>query len=168
MFHCPKCNISLKKSAGQFGVFWLCPACSGKAVSLSILRRFIPVPIVNEFWSRVKSKEFPEKKECPACNLLMSEVPIKQADKTIYIDICKKCYFIWFDANEFESLPRSEVYEVKAEEQLPLKAREALAKLEIEFLAKKQRQEDAVNEGRWQQNKDLLIDTALYMVFNLL
>ncbi len=168
MFFCPKCKIPLKKSSGPFGFFWLCPNCSGKAVSISILRKSVPASIVNEFWSRVKSKEFPEKKYCPACDQLMSEVPIVHGEKSIYIDICKKCNFIWFDSNEFESLPRTEIYEVKEKEQLPMKAREALAKLEIEFMAKKQRQEDAVNEQRWQHNKYLIIDTAFYMIFNLL
>ena len=166
MFHCQKCNIALKKCSNQFGFFWLCQNCEGKAVSLTILRRFVPVPIINEFWSKVKSKEFPEKRDCPVCNLLMSEVPIGQGSDTIYLDICKKCCFIWFDANEFESLPRSEIYEVRQDEQLPLKAREALAKLEIDFLARKHRHEYEANEQRWQNNKDMLIDTVLYMIFN--
>ena len=168
MFYCPTCKRPLKKSSGMFGVFWLCPSCSGKAVSLSILRMSAPPVIVNEFWTRVKSQEYSHKKECPACKSAMSEVPIMKGEKAVYVDICKKCFFIWFDYKKFESIPQDEIYEVTEEESLPLKAREALAKLEIEFMAKKQRQEDELNEWRWKQKKDLLIDMAFYIIFNLL
>ena len=166
MFFCPKCNIPLKKSSGLFGAFWLCQGCSGKAISLSVLRQSAPASIVNEFWSRVKSNDFPEKKNCPACKLPMSEVPIMKGEKSVCIDICKKCYFIWFDANEFESVPEDEIYEIQEKEQLPLHAREALAKLQIKFLADKRRKEEKYEEMARREKTNMLIDLAMYIIFH--
>ncbi len=141
IYICPKCNITLKQSSGPFGVFWLCPNCSGKAVSLSVLRQSAPASIVKEFWLSVRSKEFPQKKKCPACSSSMTEVPIMQGEKTVFIDICKKCNFIWFDAKEYESLPQVEIPKEKAEN-LSIEAREALAKYKIECMAAERERED--------------------------
>ncbi len=140
IYVCPKCDITLKKNSGPFGVFWSCPNCSGKAVSLSVLRQSTPVSIVKAFWLEVKSKEFTGKKKCPSCNLPMSEIPIMQKEKTIYLDICKKCNFIWFDTKEFESLPQVEIPKKKLEK-LPDEAREALARYEIERIAEERKRE---------------------------
>jgi membrane associated rhomboid family serine protease len=62
----------------------------------------------------------------------MLEIPIMERDKVEYLDICKHCYLVWFDPNEFESLPKVEVPEPKAEEKLPIKAQEALVRLQLE------------------------------------
>jgi Zn-finger nucleic acid-binding protein len=162
IYVCPKCDITLKKSSGPFGIFWLCPNCSGKAVSISVLRHSVPDSIVNEFWLRVKSKEFPEKKKCPSCNRLMSEVPIMQGEKTIFLDICKKCSLIWFDSKEFESLPHVEIPKEKLEK-LPLNAREALVKLQIDKIQKKYESEEKI-ESLNPGVRDL-IDIVFYLMF---
>lgn len=37
----------------------------------------------------------------------MVEVPIIPGkDRTVCLDVCTNCYFIWFDPLEFESLPK--------------------------------------------------------------
>lgn len=166
MYNCPTCRIPLKRNSGLFGVSWICPACSGKGVSLSILRKAVPNPVVNEFWRKVKSQEYSRKRRCPACKSPMSEVPVLKKEKDIYLDVCETCYFIWLDANEFESLPKNEISGAKEKEQLPLKARKALAKLEIESLANKQRKENKVNDRLWQEGIELLIDAALIAFFS--
>jgi len=37
----------------------------------------------------------------------MTEVPIAaREDKIAHLDVCTGCHFVWFDAREFETLPR--------------------------------------------------------------
>jgi membrane associated rhomboid family serine protease len=65
----------------------------------------------------------------------MRAVSVSVADEapSVGVDVCPRCYFVWFDASEFEALPapkRREAEEVK----LPLDVRLALAKAEVEAL----------------------------------
>ncbi len=64
----------------------------------------------------------------------MAEVPIIATEgKTTYLDVCTHCHFVWFDAQEFEGLPKIPP-ELPKFEALPLKAREALALAHLEAL----------------------------------
>ena len=55
----------------------------------------------------------------------------------IKVDVCRLCHFVWFDAKEVENLvPRAAA---RPKPEIPQKAREAIAMLEIERLAKEAR-----------------------------
>jgi hypothetical protein len=64
---------------------------------------------------------------------MMTEVPIIIKEETQYLDVCAGCYFIWFDPQEFEHLPKLEPAEPEGAA-LPLEARQALARARLEIL----------------------------------
>ncbi len=133
MYYCPSCKIQLNKRISPFGIVWSCPQCSGKAISIHVIRKAIPQSIINKIWQRAKSGGYKSYRNCPICMKDLPEVPIINDDKTICLDVCTKCYFVWFDCKEYESLPKVEIPKT-AEEELPPEAREALAIFKIKSM----------------------------------
>ena len=167
MYYCPTCGIPLNRDMNPYGIFWECPNCTGHAFTLSILRQAVPEPIVKEFWLKIRSREYPTRRLCPACKAAMSEVPIMPANQSIYLDICKACNLIWFDPCEFESLPKIEISEDKLEK-LPQEVKEAIAKHQLERMLEEQRKADEI-EGRIREEKIyLLINIAIRVIYNLI
>ena len=109
MYYCPTCRIPLKKSSNQFGIFWACPSCNGRATSIHVLRKAIPQEIVNKLWQRAMSGQYEKFRICPVCRKDLPEVPVISNEKTICLDVCTKCCFVWFDYSEYESLPKVEI-----------------------------------------------------------
>ena len=141
MLTCPSCKTSLNKNGNKFGLFWVCPSCDGRAVTLEVVRKAIPRPMVNRLWQRARSGQYEGTRQCPACRRRMPEVPILSREKTEYIDICSKCHFIWFDPHEFEHLPKVEIKQSQSQP-LSMEAREALALARLESLKKEQVQQE--------------------------
>jgi len=135
MFTCPQCSVTLsKRMSPSLGLTWVCPSCRGRAVTLDLLRRVVPQPLVNRLWQRARSGPYGSTQKCPACNRRMAEVPIIATEgKTTCLDVCTHCHFVWFDTQEFEGLPKIPP-ELPKSEALPLKAREALALAHLEAL----------------------------------
>ncbi len=140
MFECPECHIDLKKIDGKPGVYWLCPSCGGRAATVSLLRRLIPKDVVNSMWQKAWSEDNPCLRNCPSCNKPMREVPAGAGDSQFKLDVCTICQTIWFDANEYESLPQK-MRELTFEERLPPAARELVALNRV-----KQIREESVEE----------------------
>ena len=164
MYYCPTCNIELMKSSNPFGIYWSCPICSGKAISLSVIRQAIPKPIIGEFWRKVISKEHPQKKACPACKKLMSEVPIDINNEVFeYLDICKTCFFIWFDPDEFEVLPQVEIPE-EVIETLPYEVRLAFAKYHIESVATEREKEIEAEQVKKEIKIEIIVAATLFII----
>lgn len=111
------------------GVFWRCPSCAGRSATIALLRKSVPAKVVNAVWQAARSGAFPAGHACPACTGRMAEVP---ADgKRLFIDVCARCQFVWFDAGEeagMPTLPRTPSWE----ETIPPEARQRLAVLEVE------------------------------------
>jgi membrane associated rhomboid family serine protease len=75
----------------------------------------------------------------------MAEVPILAAqDKTLHLDVCTGCHFVWFDTREFEALPKTPPKPSEKEALSPA-AKEALALAQVEAI-----------KGQW---KDTLTDS---------
>jgi Zn-finger nucleic acid-binding protein len=147
-----------------YGIFWECPNCAGHALTLSILRQSVPEPIVKEFWRRIKYREYPSKRLCPACKAVMSEVPILPADQSLYLDVCKTCNLIWFDPYELEALPKVEISEENLEE-LPQELKEVIAKHELGRLCEEQRKADEREGGEREEKIYFLINIAIRLVY---
>ncbi len=146
MFTCPSCKTSLNKNGITFGLFWVCPSCNGRALTLEVIRKTIPRPMVNLLWQRVRSGQYAGTRQCPACKRRMLEIPIINKEKTEYIDVCTSCHLIWFDPHEFEHLPKVEIQKSQ-EPLLSTKAREALARARLEVLRKEQKHQEMSNSS---------------------
>ncbi len=141
MFTCPDCKTTLNKNGNTFGLFWVCPSCDGRALTIEVIRKAIPRQMVNRLWQRARSKEYAETRKCPACKQRMPEVPIIVKEKTEYIDVCTKCHFIWFDPHEFEHLPKVEIQKSQGPP-LSIEAREALARARLDVLRTEQQHKE--------------------------
>lgn len=144
MFTCPSCKTSLNKSGNIFGLFYVCPSCDGRAVTLEVVRKIIPRPMVNRLWQRARSGQYEGTRQCPVCRRRMPEVPILSSEKTEYIDVCTGCRIIWFDPQEFECLPKVDTQKPQ-EPLLSIEARQALALERLELLKKEQEQNDQMS-----------------------
>ena len=135
MFTCPHCNATLiRRKSPVLGLVWVCPSCRGRAMTLELLRRAVPQPMVNRLWQRARSGEHPVNRSCPACKRRMAEVPVAlDADRTLHLDVCTGCHVVWFDPREFESLPKLPPKPVE-KEQLSPEAREAIAMAKLDAL----------------------------------
>ena len=109
-------------------------------------------------WQRAKSGQYKSHRKCPICQNDLPEVPIVNEDKTINLDICTKCWFIWFDGHEYESLPKQKAS--KPEKELSPDARKALAMFKVQ-----------VEEGSLgDENVNLILDVGeavLYLLFRM-
>jgi membrane associated rhomboid family serine protease/Zn-finger nucleic acid-binding protein len=145
MLICPKCNKPLKKTANRAGIFWLCPSCNGRAVTVEGLRRILPRQIVNSIWQKARIGVGAKAKRCAACQRLMVQVPVVVAEETEFIDICTGCHFVWFDPAEFERFPKLQIPKPTCES-LSNEARYELAMANLETLKQKQiAQQDGIS-----------------------
>ena len=132
MFTCPNCQTVLNRAQNRDDtVCWDCPSCHGRTVTFETIRQIIPRSVSNKLWQRARAGNLQQKRKCPSCTNLMSEVPIINAEKTIYLDVCPTCHMVWFDTNEYQALPKNPVEE---KESLSPKARELVALAKIESM----------------------------------
>ncbi len=132
---CPNCKTTLIKRASKLGLVWICPSCDGRAVALEMVRNAVSRPIVNDLWQSARSGRNTGRKLCPACKRRMIEVPVAASEIMEHLDVCAGCHFIWFDAGEFEGLPKVPP-KTSDRQPLPREAQEALAALRLETLRK--------------------------------
>jgi membrane associated rhomboid family serine protease len=72
-------------------------------------------------------------------------IEVKLSDKAIVkVDVCRICHFVWFDAHEVDSLVPPPL--PAASQEMPQKAREAVAMLKVEQLAEEARGTDLDSE----------------------
>ncbi|HBG27012.1 MAG: hypothetical protein A2Y10_20145 [Planctomycetes bacterium GWF2_41_51] len=139
MYTCPNCQTDLKRVRSKFGLFWICPSCKGRAITIEVIRKVISRSIVNKLWQRTITGEFLQKRNCPSCTLPMSEIPLAANEHTTYLDVCPKCHIIWFDDSEYQQLPKIPV-EKNSEKEMSLKARQALAIAEVQMMGERRQE----------------------------
>jgi Zn-finger nucleic acid-binding protein len=108
MFTCPCCHTPLsERKIGSLGLIWTCSGRQGRAMTLNLLRKTIPRSLVDHLWQGARADHHHSGRPCPACERRMGEVPVVPGEsKTICLDVCTTCCFVWFDPHEFETLPK--------------------------------------------------------------
>src|ERR1700677_3572913 len=105
MFTCPNCRTALVRRPGSLGVYWSCGQCGGRAVGIAVLRRTIHERIVTAAGAAAMNTSAPNGRACPVCARGMKEVQVDVAGNAMALDVCQRCEFMWFDADEFEAMP---------------------------------------------------------------
>ncbi len=97
---------------------------------MSILRKAIPAPVLNELWQSAWATVQPRVRACPACGNRMAEVPARGVHEALHVDVCTVCQCVWFDAGEYAVLPEMP-RKTTWPESLSQEARERLALVEV-------------------------------------
>jgi Zn-finger nucleic acid-binding protein len=138
---CPRCNDWLAQVRTPQGVAYGCPKCKGRAVGLPVLRRVVPEKLLKDLWLRAREcDEHPSGAECPICHGTMAEVPVATEGRPVALNVCTACQFVWFDASQFEQLPQQPPEQ--RERDLPEKARETLALMQLKHLERREQLEN--------------------------
>jgi membrane associated rhomboid family serine protease/Zn-finger nucleic acid-binding protein len=149
---CPRCNVPLKEVRTSGGVFYSCDVCGGRAVTIELLRKRFTPESINPLWLHAMRGEGAVGLPCPSCRQPMIGVALPERAE-IKVDVCQRCHFIWFDAQEVETLVPRQPEPVAAAE-LPQKVREMLAMAEVERLSKQAEGSDfdsAAPDELWKQ-----------------
>lgn len=115
------------------GIFWACPECAGRALSVELLRRTFTNESINPFWRRVLANPPAGDRACPCCDRPMLQVALADAPASSTIDVCRLCHFVWSDANEIAGLAPRPL--PAAPPPMPEGARRAIALLEVKRFA---------------------------------
>lgn len=105
VFTCPVCGTPLEQMRLEHGVFWACPQCGGRALSVELLGRTFAREAINPLWLRVLNGEGHPGRNCPCCGYAMLEVDLTEKPETPAVEVCRVCHFVWFDAREIGELP---------------------------------------------------------------
>lgn len=113
----------MDRRSGDSGLFWTCSKCWGSASTIQRMRRYVPRDVVNSLWNSARAGSWPRKRACPSCKHKMAQLPV--SGDSFCLDICTTCAWVWFDAEEYELMPKTPV--AAAEKKLPPQAARILA-----------------------------------------
>lgn len=102
MLTCPNCKAGLLRRKVDGSVFWACSACDGRMVRTNMLRRMASDEAVHALWSSAREGKGEPKRTCPVCNKLMACIPVTLGARSVPLDVCTNCRFVWFDRREYE------------------------------------------------------------------
>jgi len=151
MFACPNCGEKLRRTPSPPGVFWCCPQCQGRAVTISVLRQSLSRRSVNAIWATTRQDPGTPGRRCPACEKPMIEAPVALENGRPILDFCKRCQLVWFDPSEYELVPPAPPPPKgeRTDEDLPLAARERLAIHRARFMAETAAAADPSPDANW-------------------
>jgi membrane associated rhomboid family serine protease/Zn-finger nucleic acid-binding protein len=134
VFLCPNDQSELVRQAAHDNVYWSCPRCGGRTATTGTLRRTANRRLVDELWEMARRTSADGPRRCPACERPMKTVRLPIGANTMDLDVCLRCYFVWFDAKEYDATPRPAPSRQATEKDLQLEARLMLAKVDVEAL----------------------------------
>jgi membrane associated rhomboid family serine protease len=121
---------------------------------ISALRKVVPCDVVNSLWNAAKSGRYPQKRACPACSHKMAEVPV--GGDAVAIDICPACAFVWFDAGEFQQMPKTPTPQEAAKKPMNPELARLTAMHKVEHIREQARREKSSPDEAWKYIPALL------------
>jgi len=149
MLSCPSCETTLSRRKSRLGFFWVCRSCRGRAVTVEFLRKIVPRPLLNRLWQMARSGRHDGDRKCPSCLRSMKVVPLGVGDSSEEIDVCNGCHFVWFDAGEFEALPKTSLRK-PPDVKLSADQAETLALQRLEEVRQKQFMDETSPDHWWE------------------
>ena len=126
---CPNCAAELNTVRQREGLFFECPACHGRAVTIPQIRRVAGDRFATSLLRQINANQNVGGRACAFCTrpmrLFHSEEP------PLELDACKACGVVWFDPQEFETVPEGFL---ESSEAARLRGVEADAKWRLERL----------------------------------
>jgi Zn-finger nucleic acid-binding protein len=110
---CPNCSTKLENTQTQYGVVWTCGTCKGRALGVGLLQKISNPQLINQVWAKAQKENRKGLKPCPACKRAMLIVTTGPQLGSIELDVCHNCFFVWFDHQELEKIPRATDQEIE-------------------------------------------------------
>jgi membrane associated rhomboid family serine protease/Zn-finger nucleic acid-binding protein len=151
VFTCPNDQLVLIRASPRRGVFWTCSSCGGRAVGLGQLRETVDPGLVTDLWTRARDGNATTDRPCPICAQPMALVSLDRNGTGPAVDVCRTCYVVWFDPQEFEVLQPIVEPEPVPERPIPDQAAEILAIAASEAIKERARRDSGREppEGSW-------------------
>lgn len=134
---CPNCATPLTTIRQREGLFYLCPTCQGRAVTMPQIRRVAGDRFVTGLLRQININQHFGPRPCPFCEKRMRQ--FNSHDPPLELDACKTCGAVWFDPQEFEAVPEGAS---ESANELLMRGSEALGTYKLDQLNQKIRRED--------------------------
>ena len=124
---CPQCRLPLQTVRQREGIFYRCPGCDGRAVTVPQIRRVTGDRVAMALLRQINRSPQLTERACPFCTAPMRAI---QSDAPLLeLDACRPCGVVWFDPQEFELIPEGAVESPDAAQ---MRGVEAMAKIRLE------------------------------------
>lgn len=115
------------------GIFYLCPACDGRAMTIPQIRRMAGDRYATSLLRQINRTVQASGRPCPFCTSPMRL--IQSTEPLLELDACRPCGVVWFDPHEFQAVPEGAV---ESPQEATLRGEEALATYHLERLKQQQ------------------------------
>ncbi len=109
------------------GIFYICPVCDGRAVTLPQIRRVAGDRLAVSLLRQINRTSQTTDRPCPFCTSPMRV--IQSAEPALELDACRPCGVVWFDPHEFEAVPEGAL---ESADEAQLRGIETLAKRRVD------------------------------------
>lgn len=103
MPNCPSCNKELETVAQRQGVFFHCPGCDGRALSIPQLRRVAGDHFAVRLLRLLKTRQEQSDSSCPFCGRRLTL--LRMQEPQMDLQGCRPCNLVWFDPQSYELVP---------------------------------------------------------------
>src|SRR6266480_2159482 len=101
---CPICARPLETTRQREGLFYPCPTCQGRAVTLSQIRHVLGDLVASKILRLIKLTTRQGERHCPFCDHFM--LRLQTQEPPLELDACRGCHAVWFDEPTYQSLPQ--------------------------------------------------------------
>ena len=140
---CPTCLEPLRTIRQRDGIYFGCNRCGGRAVTVPQVRKFAGDPFATGLLRKINTTTFLGGRHCPFCNCPMLQFFLEQPP--LQLDACRPCNLIWFDVQEFETVPEVALEPVG---EMQSRAAQAIATYRLEQMREQQAM-DAEPDESW-------------------
>ncbi|MDB6112997.1 MAG: rhomboid family serine protease [Pedosphaera sp.] len=100
---CPICTKPLETIRQRNGLFYHCPDCQGRALSIPQLRMVAGDQFAARLLRLIKASRRKGARACPFCGERMAVIDV--ADPPMELDGCRPCNLVWFEQQQYEAVP---------------------------------------------------------------
>jgi len=145
---CPICSEWLETVRQREGLFYLCPICNGRALTIPQVRRVLGDRLATKLLRLMKLSRRASERSCPFCAGRMRV--ISAAEPSLELDACQACSVVWFDAPTYEALPEGSVETTAS---LALQATEIVAEIRLKELKEREKEREEEERDKKKRKK---------------
>jgi len=154
---CPICAKPLDTIRQREGLFYLCPVCPGRALTVPQVRRVLGDRLAAKLLRLMKLSRRDAERACPFCAGWM--LVVSTAEPRLELDACLPCSVVWFDAPTYETLPEGAVETTAS---LALQATEIVAEIRLKELKEREKEREEEERKRKKRKRARTGLTAIH------